>query len=315
MRQVEVASFVCRAVAAVSPVLGRFAVIGRNRELATPRFLTAAIGLAVFLPITVSDAAAEGNYPAAKLQATYAATLFGLPIGHVTWTIEIKDGRFTAAASGETVGLLSVFARGRGIAQAQGSVAGRQLHASSFVVNYTHGSGMEEVKILFNGGHAREFLAHPPPPNPQQIPLTDAYRVGVVDPMTALIVHVPGTGDTVAPAACDRKLAVFDGRMRYDLQLEYKRLERVRAETGYQGTTVVCAVYFDPLAGYDPNRSAIKYLRAERGMEIWLAPLAGSRLLVPFRVSVPTPIGLGVLQATHFIWTPPDGHAGNLNAD
>jgi hypothetical protein len=32
-----------------------------------------------------------------------------------------------------------------------------------------------------------------------------------------------------------------------------------------------------------------------------LAPIAGTRLMVPYRASLPTPIGLGVLQATQFV--------------
>ena len=36
-------------------------------------------------------------------------------------------------------------------------------------------------------------------------------------------------------------------------------------------------------------------------MEVWLAPVAGTRVLVPFRVSIPTPIGVGVMQATQFV--------------
>ena len=36
-------------------------------------------------------------------------------------------------------------------------------------------------------------------------------------------------------------------------------------------------------------------------MEVWLAPIAGTRVLVPYRISIPTPLGLGVLQATQFV--------------
>ena len=50
-----------------------------------------------------------------------------------------------------------------------------------------------------------------------------------------------------------------------------------------------------------PTRSAIKYLAKQRDMEVWLAPVAATRVLVPFRVSIPTPIGLGVMQATQFV--------------
>jgi hypothetical protein len=36
-------------------------------------------------------------------------------------------------------------------------------------------------------------------------------------------------------------------------------------------------------------------------MEAWFVPIAGTSILVPFRVTVPTPFGLGVLQATQFL--------------
>ena len=48
------------------------------------------------------------------------------------------------------------------------------------------------------------------------------------------------------------------------------------------------------------GRSAIKYLEFQLDMDMWLAPLACTRLMVPYRASVPTPVGLGVLQATQF---------------
>jgi hypothetical protein len=77
-------------------------------------------------------------------------------------------------------------------------------------------------------------------------------------------------------------------------------MDKVKAEKGYEGPVVVCAVYFSPIAGYVPDRAAIKYLVALQEMELWLAPIGGTRVLVPFRFSVPTPLGLGVLQATQF---------------
>ena len=61
---------------------------------------------------------------------------------------------------------------------------------------------------------------------------------------------------------------------------------------------MVCAVHFSPIAGHVPERAAIKYLVELRDMEMWLAPIAGTRVMVPYRVSVPTPIGIGVLEAT-----------------
>ena len=47
-----------------------------------------------------------------------------------------------------------------------------------------------------------------------------------------------------------------------------------------------------------PDRSGLDILRHVRSGH------AGTRVLVPFRFSVPTPMGLGVLEATQFITTP-----------
>ena len=91
--------------------------------------------------------------------------------------------------------------------------------------------------------------------------------------------------------------------MRYDLQLAFKRMEQVKADKGYAGPVVVCAVYFSPIAGYIPSRTAIKYISKQRDIEVWLAPIAGTRVLVPFRAQGPTPIGEAVLEAAQFVST------------
>jgi hypothetical protein len=115
------------------------------------------------------------------------------------------------------------------------------------------------------------------------------------------LLRVPGTGDPMAPESCQRTLSVFDGRIRYDLRLAFKRMDKVKAVKGYSGPVLVCAVYFTPVSGYVPSRTTLKYLAEQRDMEVWLAPIAGTRVLVPFRAQGPTPIGQAVLQATQFV--------------
>jgi hypothetical protein len=92
--------------------------------------------------------------------------------------------------------------------------------------------------------------------------------------------------------------------MRFDLLLSFNRIEKVQPEKGYQGPVVVCGVRFVPVAGHVPERPAIKYLAAQHDMEMWLAPIAGTRVLAPYRMSLPTPLGRAVLEATEFVTTP-----------
>ena len=98
--------------------------------------------------------------------------------------------------------------------------------------------------------------------------------------MTSSMLRVSGNGELLSPETCRTGSGVFDGRMRYDLKLDYKRMEKVKAENGYHGPAVVCAVYFTPVAGYIPDRPVIQYLAGERRMEIAFVPIAGTRILV-----------------------------------
>jgi hypothetical protein len=250
-----------------------------------------------------------------KLDGRYTVSLAGVPIGRGSWVVDIGDEQYTAAASGGTTGLLRVFASGQGSSASRGYVVNGNLIPSSYASSITADKKTEELRIALAGGNVKEFVIDPPtPPHPDRIPLTEAHRRGVTDPMSGSLARVAGNGDPVAPEACNRTLAVFDGRLRYDLKLAYKRMDVVKADKGYQGPVVVCALYFVPLAGYIPDRAAIKYLVAQRDMEAWLAPIAGTRVLVPFRVTIPTPLGLGVLEATQFVTTAQPARAAAANA-
>lgn len=251
----------------------------------------------VTICLSGSDAGAQG-----KLDARYVVTLAGVQIGKGAWVIEIGDDQFTAAASGMTTGLLRVFATGQGNGASRGAVRGDNLVPTIFVSTVNNDKRVEELRIVLNAGTVKELVIDPPAtPNPDRIPLTDAHRRGVIDPMSAALIRVPGNGDPVSPEACRRTIPVFDGRMRFDLQLSFKRIEKVAAHKGYQGPVAVCGVQFMPLAGYVPERAAIKYLMAQQDMEIWLAPIPGTRVVVPYRISLQTPLGQGVLEATQFI--------------
>jgi hypothetical protein len=270
---------------------------------AAPRVLGGLFAGAAMLLAAQQDAFAQG-----KLDARYEATLAGIPVGKGAWTIEIADDQFSAAASGGTSGLLKAFAGGSGTGAAQGRVVNGALVASSYSATTTTSKKSEAIRITLANGNVKEFAIEPEPPvDADRLPVTDAHRRGVYDPMTGAMIKVPGTSEVLSPDSCRTGAGIFDGRMRYDLKLDFKRMETVKAEKGYHGPVVVCAVYFTPVAGYIPDRPVIKYLAAQRNIEIAFAPVAGTRILVPFRMTIPTPLGPAVLEATQFITqaTPP----------
>src|ERR1700744_3197877 len=248
----------------------------------------------------------DGAQAQGRLDAKYEATLAGIPVGKGTWAIDIGEDQFSAAAAGGTAGLLKAFAGGSGTGASQGRVVNGALVSTNYTASTTTSKKSEAIHMALVNGTIKEFGIEPEPPvDPDRLPVTEAHRRGVFDPMTGSMLRVPGTGDPLSPEACHTGAAIFDGRMRYDLKLDFKRMEPVKAEKGYQGPVVVCAIYFSPVAGYIPDRPVIKYLSAARNMEIAVAPLARTRVLVPFRMVIPTPLGPAMLEATQFITTAP----------
>ena len=243
-----------------------------------------------------------------RLDARYEATLSGIPVGTGAWSVDISDDQFSASASGGTAGLLKAFTGGSGTGAAQGRVVNGFPVATNYSASTTTSKKTEAVHMMLSNGTVREYGIEPEPPvDPDRIPVTDAHRRGVFDPMTGSMLRAPAGADPLSPDVCRAGAAIFDGRMRYDLKLDFKRMEMVRAEKGYHGPALVCAVYFSPVAGYIPDRPVIKYLIAQRDIEIAFVPVAGTRILVPFRMRIPTPLGPATLEATQFITqaTPP----------
>jgi len=278
-------------------------VISPRRANWLLRALAALCGFAAFVGVGTSPACAQG-----KLEAQYEATLAGIPVGRGAWNIDITDDQYSAAAAGGTAGLLKTFASGSGAGSAQGRVVNGALVSTNYSASTTTSKKTEAIHMVLSNGTIKEFAIEPEPPvDPDRIPVTDAHKKGVFDPMTGSMLRVPGTADPLSPEACHASAAIFDGRMRYDLRLDFKRMETVRAEKGYQGPVVVCAIYFTPVAGYIPDRPVIKYLAAARNIEIAFAPVLGTRVLVPYRMVIPTPLGVAMLEATQFVTqaTPP----------
>lgn len=264
-----------------------------------PAAFAVAIGvMAAALTINSAGvAAAQG-----RLDAEYVASLAGIPIGRGNWVVEVADDQYSAVATGGTTGLLQFFTGGKGTTSSHGTLSGGQPVPTGYASTITYDRRVDDVRMVLAGGSVKDYSVEPPvKPHPNLVPVSDADRRGVVDPMTSALHRVVGNGDPVSPEACNRRVSVFDGRLRYDLLSEFKRIEIVKADRGYEGPVVVCALYFQPISGYVPDRPAIRYLSALRDAEVWMAPISGTRVVVPYRFSVPTPIGLGVLQATQFV--------------
>ena len=137
---------------------------------------------------------------------------------------------------------------------------------------------------------------------PDRVPLGPGDKQNVVDPVGAVVIPAPRSEPLVSPAACNRKIPIFDGYTRFDIDLTYVGERSVKAE-GYDGPVVVCSARYVPISGHRRDRPATKFMADNKDLEVWLAPIESDHVLIPFRVSVRTMIGTTVVEASEFRWT------------
>src|ERR1700760_839397 len=142
----------------------------------------------------------DGAQAQGRLDAKYEATLAGIPVGKGTWTIDIGDDQFTAAAAGGTAGLMKAFAGGSGTSASQGKVVNGALVATGYTASPSTQKKSEPIGRGLVSGYVKYFVIDPEPPvDPDRLPVSDAQRHGVYDPMTGAMLRVPGNGDVMAP--------------------------------------------------------------------------------------------------------------------
>ncbi|TCK23490.1 uncharacterized protein DUF3108 [Ancylobacter aquaticus] len=245
---------------------------------------------------TVPDAFADG-----RLEARYRMSLGGLELGRAALLIEVDDSSYIASGSGRLTGVVQAVSSGKGTAGARGLVGRGALAPRSFAMEAVSDKKTESIRLAMNGAGVTDMRVEPPVfPSADRVPVADKDKKGIFDPMTAALVMVPGTEEPVSAKACDRTLEIFDGRQRYDLTLSFERIDQVKADKGYAGPAVVCRIAYRPVSGHKPSRTGVKYMMKNKDMFVWLAPVAGTRVLVPFRASVATAIGIAQMEAEAF---------------
>lgn len=237
---------------------------------------------------------------AASLDVTYDISLIGLPIGTATLNGTVEPARYKLAIQARLTGLVGGITGGRGAGTASGQVAGGAPVNTSFAITAANSSEQRTVRMAIekNAVSAAE-VAPPLEERPDRIPVTEAHKKGVIDPISALLMP---TATNDPRSACNRRIPVFDGAARYDILLSYAGSKPIEAQ-GYKGTATVCSVRYTPIAGHR-DRRPVRYMAENKDMQVWLAPIAGTTLMLPFRISVKTMIGTAVIAASKYAVDP-----------
>jgi uncharacterized protein DUF3108 len=266
----------------------------RSRTAQTT-ILAAGSALALITATAGDRAHGEGN-----LDASYTISFARIPVGEITATAVFGQSEYAMSARARAGGVLKVLlVDGQASFSTHGTIKDGHLVPTSFASKIVSNAETSDVTMVLDEGNVKE-LSVTPPPSSDRVPVTNSNRQGIVDPLTALLFSAASAGEGLSQEACRRTLPIFDGHQRYDLKLAFKRMDKMTAEKGYAGPVVVCSVSYEPIAGHRANIPLVKYLSEGREMEIALAPIAGMRLLAPFRLSVVSTLANLMIEATRF---------------
>jgi hypothetical protein len=253
------------------------------RSRAAQTTILAAGSAFALITATAGDRAhAEGN-----LDASYTISFARIPVGEITATAVFGQNEYAMSARARAGGVMkALLVDGEASFSTDGAIKGDYPVPTTFTSKIVSNAESSDVTMVLEEGNVKE-LAVTPRPSSDLVPVTKANRQGIVDPLTALLFSAAAAGEGLSQEACRRTLPIFDGHQRYDLKLAFKRMDKMTAD-------------YEPIAGHRANIPLVKYLSEGREIEIALAPIAGTRLLAPFRLSVVSTLANLVIEANRF---------------
>jgi Protein of unknown function (DUF3108) len=255
----------------------------------------------IFSAATVAAAIASAAVARADVvHASYRVSLIGLPIGAASLEADLSPTSYSIQAGAKLSGLARLVSNAQGASAGRGAIVEGHISPATFATIAASSNMVRTIRMALTANAVTGVDISPPfEDKPDRVPLGPADKQGVVDPIGAVVIPAPPSGPLVSPAACNRKISIFDGYTRFDIDLTYVGERSVSAK-GYAGPVAVCAARYVPIAGHRRDRPATKFMADNKDLEVWLAPIASDRVLIPFRVSVRTMIGTTVVEASEF---------------
>ncbi|MGH1592193.1 DUF3108 domain-containing protein [Methylobacterium phyllosphaerae] len=237
---------------------------------------------------------------AATVAVDYSINLAGLPIGTARLAGAFERDRYVMDVSAVLTGLVGAITGGKGSARASGTFAVAPQPGAFSIATHTASSGIAVRMALARGNVVQAEITPPLVDMQDRVPVTAANKRGIIDPVSALLMPTQGRGELLDPENCNRTLPVFDGATRFNVVLSYAETRPVQ-KPGYAGQVLVCTARYQAVAGHRPDRPGVKFMEENREMSVWLAPVEGTRVLIPLRISVLTTVGTNIIEAMR--WT------------
>lgn len=246
----------------------------------------------------MSTAMANGG---TVLNSLLKVSYLGVPVADIHNTVQISGDSYRISGRMKTNSLVSVVAKSKASFASTGAIVGSRVVPAQQTVNYRTRKKKGAIALSFAGGNLSAASVQPKPkPKPDRVPLSAGHTKSIIDPVSALFVAVKPEDVGNGRRICDRTLPVFDGTNRYNLKLAYKSSSTAKAK-GFHGPVFTCSVRYQPIAGHRSSKKNVKFMTANRDMQVTLARVGGSNAYGLFGFRVRTSRGVAAGRAKAFV--------------
>lgn len=268
----------------------RFAAAAVPAGAAAVALIGAGAGFDLFDRAKADPARAKGPV---EISGNYAISFNGFGIGEVRTESRVAGKSYVASSDVEISALLGAF-RWKGVTRSAGTIDTKTIQPSGYAFEFSGTGRSGLVRMGFANGAVTQLTSQPQTATPPDfVPLQAAHLKSVVDPLSALV----AISQPSDKGPCGKKLALFDGKQRFDVTLVGLRRERLTSNaTGETFEGLVCRVKYTPLGGYRANAETAA-LAGDSGIEVTFRPVPNAGFWVPYRVALPTLAGHVTIEA------------------
>lgn len=234
------------------------------------------------------------------VRARYAVSLVGLHIGDAAAVGALDSNKYRIDFNAKLTGVAALVADVRMALTSTGSKRSGSIAPATYATTTGNSQETRTVRMALASGNVRAVDISPPwEDRDGRVPVTESHKRNVLDPTSAFIMAVPDGQPLVGPSACNRRIPVYDGFVRFDITLMYTGTSTVSIP-GYSGPVSVCAARYTPIAGHKRDSRSTRFMAENRQIQVWLAPVEGAHVVVPLRVELMTLAGEALIEAVEF---------------
>src|SRR6516164_5300235 len=165
-----------------------------HSRVAQTTILAIGSALALMTAALGDHAHAEG-----KLDASYTISFAHIPVGDIAATGVFGESEYTISARGRAGGIMKVLVDGEASFSTHSAIKDGYPVPTTFTSKIVSDAETSDVTMVLDEGSVKE-LAATAPPKSDRVPVTQANRQGIVDPLTAMLFSAAAAGES--PKRC-----------------------------------------------------------------------------------------------------------------